>query len=582
MTPPRKRGRPTSPAADEDPAITNCIKLHSYAVKGFLDELDTIESTKPMDSMKILSSASSMLVDVKSSQRDLFKLLDSVMQDRASKRDELERKKLLLQNLAYEKNHLKAQLDACKEYPTPHLERMSRDELCDEVLPAVGVINLFLCGTSDKSIQDPKNHKTIMTTLHKELNARGSLQRDLEKAQSSLTKRKLVAEKQAAFLKDIPKKLAMIERSSIPLQEFFQTSPTTNTLRLIRSARKRRLDLAKSLPSPLYSLFVQIQTYLDNSEGNEQVLLEISRRSKGKHADEVSPDPQVVHLSFAIPDIQAKEGCNAKKNRVTVEFAFVHEYSLVTARSFGFNEKINIHMLLTNLFPGDTGVWIGQPDVSTRLSGEPYHWCNFLSGLYVPPPQQSVLGIHLSTKAVVREIEKRVRANATLTQILSAFEKKKPVAHPSFTDKFNVSDCCTKLTDWKVVDEGDGTEKETMVYAATIKNERGTLSARVVVNWCQYPTVRPSWLLCEGEEAWVSKHGSVLRLHGGTNSLYSYVVGQIESQINGDTPALSDKTDLSSFDWIIAHQLITMIRLWDEAKDRDKVLIKGRDRVGRI
>jgi hypothetical protein len=178
MTPPRKRGRSASTAADESEGIANFINLHNEAVKCFLDELDTIESTKPIDSMKVLSSASSLLVDVMSSQRDLFKSLESVLENRANKRDKLERRKLLLQNLTYEKNHLIAQLDACKKYPTPHLERMSREELRDEAGPADGVINLFLCGAVNKSIQDPKNHKTVMTTLHKELNAHGSLQRD--------------------------------------------------------------------------------------------------------------------------------------------------------------------------------------------------------------------------------------------------------------------------------------------------------------------------------------------------------------------------------------------------------------------
>jgi hypothetical protein len=55
--------------------------------------------------------------------------------------------------------------------------------------------------------------------------------------------------------------------------------------------------------------------------------------------------------------------------------------------------------------------------------------------------------------------------------------------HPSFKDKFNVSECCTKLTDWKVVNADDATGKETRVYATMIKNERGTLSTHVVVNW---------------------------------------------------------------------------------------------------
>ena len=567
MAPPRKRARSASIAAQESQAATKCIHVHSDAVKVFLDELDTIESTKPVDSISVLASAASMLVDVKSSQREMFKLLDTATQNRDDKREELERQKLLLQNLAYEKNQLKAQLDACKEYPTPHLESMSRDELNDKDEPAGNVMNLFLCGTVEKSIQDPKHHKTVMTKLHKELNARGSLQRDLEKAQSSLSKRKVVAEKEEAFLRDIPKKLEMIEKSSIPLQEFFQSSATSNTVRLIGSDRKKRFDLAKSLPGPLYSLFVQFQAHLDN-QGNESVSLQIARHSKGKKTDEVAPDPQVVHLSFIVPVIHSKETASTKKKRVTVEFAFVHEYSLVTARAFGFNEKINTQTLLTNLFPGDSGIWTGQPNESTRLAGTPYHWCNFLAGLHLPPPQSPERGVHLSTKAVVREIEKRVRANVTLTQILTTFEKKKVISHPSFADKLNVSDCSARLTGWTVVDEETAKQSE-VVYAATIKNSSSTLSARVLVNWCQYPAVRPLWSLCEGEEAWAKKKelGSIVKLQGETNQLYSCSIGQIESQINGEAQSFADSTDDTSYDWIIAHQLIKLMRLWDEAQE---------------
>jgi len=52
---------------------------------------------------------------------------------------------------------------------------------------------------------------------------------------------------------------------------------------------------------------------LDNNEGSEPILLEISKRSKGKNNDEVAPDPQVIHLSFVIPDIQAKGSSTKKK-----------------------------------------------------------------------------------------------------------------------------------------------------------------------------------------------------------------------------------------------------------------------------
>mmetsp|Transcript_5495 Transcript_5495/g.9069 ORF Transcript_5495/g.9069 Transcript_5495/m.9069 type:complete len:565 (+) Transcript_5495:255-1949(+) len=541
------------------------MKLHGNIVKVFVDQLDTIESTKPQDANTVLASAASLLIDVKTSQRELFNLLDKAILTREEKAIDLERQKLLLQNLLYEKSQLQAQLCDCREYPTPHLERMSRDELNHDTETPAKTMNVFLCGSTEISIHDPTNNKRVMEKLHKELNARGALQRDQEKAQTSLNKRRRVAEQEKGFLNDIPKKLEMVERSSVPLQKFFQSASTTEPLRLIGSDRKRRLDLARTLPGPLYSLFVQFQAHLDG-QANNSVSLEIARHSKGQKSDEVAPNPQVVHLSFVIPDIHLKEGSSTKRKRVTVEFAFVEAYSVVTATAVGFPEKVNAAVLLDNLFPGDLGTWISQPDDSTSLPGKPYHWCNFLAGLHFPPPQPSNDRVHRSTKAVIRELSKRVKANATLTQILATFDKNKPVAHPSFTNKLSVSDCTAKLTSWTTV-EGEITQKPVVIYAATIKNAASTLSARVSVNWHLYPSVPPSWSLCEGEEAWATKHGSVSRLHDETNPLYSHLIGQIESQINGNFESLADTNDASSYDWIIAHQLIKIIGLWDEAQN---------------
>jgi hypothetical protein len=588
MTPPLKRARIPSATATES---HDCIHAHNIAVKGFLDELDTIESTKPTDSMPVLLSAASLLVEVKSSQRKIFQMLDAALRNRDIKREELERKNLLLENLVYERNHLKAQLDVCKEFPTPHLERMSRDELCDNdaVESAERIMNRFLCGSTQNSIQDPKNHKTIMTKLHKELNSRGLLQRDLEKAQSTLLKRKLVADKEEAFMRDLPKKLEMIEKSSVPLQEFFQSSASDHALRLIGSDRKKRLQLAQSLPGPLYALFVQLQALLDcHSQENESVTLQtVSKDGKGKNADEAPFEAQVVQLGFLVPDIHAKDPFSGKKKRVTVEFAFLQEFSLVTARAFGGGDKINSKLLLTNIFPGDSGVWNGQLDDSTRLSGKPYHWCNFLAGLVFPSPMSGNT-VHLSTKAVVRAIEKRVRANATLTQLLLSFERKKVLVPPSFTETLKISDCGAKLTGWTVVDGGVTGEEESATYAATIKDGNRMLTARVLINWCHYPVIRPVWSLCEGQEAWAIKHGSVSKLHGDENPLYVNSLGQIESRINEET----DDLDLSCSEWVLSFQVIKLLRLWSQCETGghrqegdlggSSRSMKGRDRVSII
>eukprot|EP00547_Thalassionema_nitzschioides_P009367 CAMPEP_0194224342 /NCGR_PEP_ID=MMETSP0156-20130528/37215_1 /TAXON_ID=33649 /ORGANISM="Thalassionema nitzschioides, Strain L26-B" /LENGTH=590 /DNA_ID=CAMNT_0038955865 /DNA_START=68 /DNA_END=1840 /DNA_ORIENTATION=+ len=572
--------------------INLSLKSNEKAVKVFLAELDTIESTGPEDAASLFSSAASHLVDVKSTERDIVHRLYSSAQARNTQRDELERQKMILKNLTFEKKYLQTQLSACKEYPTPNLEQMGRAELDDEKNTADMVLNQFLCGSSDLPFQDIGQKNIVEEKLHKELNARGTLKRELDKLQKDLTKRKRLVVQEKAFLKDIPKKLDMIERSSVPLQKFFQSSTATPTLHLIGSDRKKRLDLARALPGPLYSLFVQFQAHLDN-EPEVSVTLEIAQYTKGKNAsdNQVLPGNQVVQLSFAIPNIQSSDATDtAKRKRVTIEFAFVHKYGLVTAKASGSQDKIKTFALLEYLFPDDCGTWVGRPDDTTSLPGKPYHWCNFVAGLHLSGPHTADPNIHLSTKAVLRGLRKRVEANASLTQQILLFENRKVVAHPSLLDEMNISDCSTKLGSWTAAQDQSNKKKTERMYDVTIKHSTKSLSAKVTVDWCHYPAILPRWSLGVGEEAWATKHGSASKLVDGTNLLYSQSTAEIERKINSDFEKLVDCDDQSTFNWIISHQLITLIKLWDQSLQNsgrgvnsgatgNNRLKKGRNRV---
>jgi hypothetical protein len=575
--PPRKRSRSitpvdaASPTQGSDYDLQRINNAHAKAVQRFVDELDTIESTNARDSASIITSAATLLVGVKSLQRKIYNSLDAALAARDEKRIDLERQKLLLENLEFEKKHLEVQLRKCKEFPTPNLEKMSREELDDEETDLSHVMNHFLCGSTESQMQDPAHQNKVVAFLHKELNLRGALQRDLLNAQNDLTKRKRIVQQEQGFLNEIPQKLVMIERSSVPLQKFFQSSSvSTSPSRFIGTDRKKRLDMARSLPAPLYAIFVQFQYELD-AQGNENVSLEIARYNKGKKSFEIPPHDQVVHLGFVIPDVPFRNATGAttvsKRKRVTVEFAYIHAYNLITAQAFG-SEKINSPPLLEKLFPSDCGEWIGKPDDSTSLPGKPYHWCNFLAGLHYPWPEAGAesLTIHLSTKAVVKELLKRVQSNAILTQILSSFDMKQPVLHP--TSDSSTSNSVSRLSNWTLAEEYS--KKFVTNYFCTVKHNAQALSARVCVDWCGYPAVRPRWTLFAGPEA-----GSQTPGEEDTN-LFSPTINQIESQVN------SCIVDEAQSDFIIASQLSLLMELWDSACGEESSPArrkKGRNRV---
>jgi hypothetical protein len=538
-------------------------------INRFIDEMDTIESTQPMESGSVLSSAALLLLQIKSSQRNLFKKFHIALQDRDAKRKHLASKRLLLQNLIYERDHLKLQLNDCHDVPTPYLERMAREEMDDEVpmnQSSFEIINQFLCETSDLSILDPKNHKQILNKLHKELHARGSLQRELEKAQA-LTKRKIELESEKAFLKDLPARLDAIEQSTIPLQKFFHEKQKHGKgnayLQFLGTDRNKRLDLAKSLPGPLYTMFMTLQANLDNRNPEQTQLISLHIATTTHH------DFPVLHLRFQLQDIHQKEISmgDELKSYVTIEFSYSQETSLITAKSSGSDDKINHAMLLGCLFPDDTGQWLQQSEVMQAISGDPYHWCNYIAGLIRPAPS-SFHSLCLNADAVMHALEQRIRTNSILVQLLSNIEKtKKPSAHPSFVQKFEISGCV--LMDWKKANEFSRTLNQRITYMATLQNLNGsTLYANVTIDWYSYPTTRPAWnLQLEYPDASSQSQNnrSVTTLFEGTNPLYSKKLSLLESQIqNEDVQSLVDINHPESFHWILSHQLLYLMQLWQE------------------
>ena len=543
--------------------------LNDKAVADFLDQIDAIESSDVSESQGLVTQASSTLLQIKSIQRDLFQKLKETKNALEEKRHEQEKQLKLLQSLEYEESYLKGQIQA--DLSTPQLERMCRDECkSDANMTKEEIMNEFLCGSKTIAYDDPSVYQTVLTKLHKEINLRGNLERDAMQAQKELLEKQKALEQNQEFLAELPKKLEQMERASLPLQRLFQNSAGTSVSR-IGTERKKRLDMARSLPGPLYTLFVQLQSYLDTSPG-EGFSVDVVKKSVPPATDETKawfqPESHSVQLQMSLPNLIK----DSRNKHVTIEFVYLPKLHFVTAQASGSSDKVDLASLLVNAFPGDDGTMIWSAEsvhlkaaAPFSMPGRPYHWCNYLAGVDLPSSYDP-----LSTKAVMKELRRRLEANTTLTSLLSTFEKRKPDPIPVHHSWMSVSESSfsptAKLTGWTVDGDANHDSAHEKSFIATIRRKTSTMKATVTVDLSRYPSLPPTWSLTSGEESWGELHGSVASLEAGTSPLYDNVLGQIERVVNVELDDLVKKDVEETYYWVLAHQLHKIIQLWDDSQ----------------
>lgn len=231
--------------------------------------------------------------------------------------------------------------------------------------------------------------------------------------------------------------------------------------------------------------------------------------------------------------------------------------------------------------------------------GKPYYWCQVLSGLTFPPPSSATNGmtdiggpfpIQSCTKAVFRQLTRRVRACKTLASILEYLGKRNSLhplpipIHPAFKG----DDCPTiqsqhtkvKLHSWtedsKASDPSVAGTAQTS-YTAIIKRKSSTLKATVLIDTQNYPAEPPVWSL-QNEDAssgmsssWAEEHGSMSSLQHSSDSitetsppLFDAALNRIECHVNQNLDKFVNPNVESTFDWILIHQLSEIISCWDE------------------
>ena len=314
---------------------------------------------------------------------------------------------------------------------------------------------------------------------------------------------------------------------------------------------------------------------------------------------------------------------------IKIVFSFDEEQGVIFALSKDESSKSIDTDLLDNLFLGDDG--LVNPNVSLSLlkqdedeiseddsdeggdqgmkdvpnganlkNGKPYYWCQVLGGLNFPPPSSTTdaltternddnsrpFQVEACTKAVFRQLLRRIRAQETLAAIVEYLGKRSQLlslpVHPGMKGEDGTvnqpSLVKAKLHSW-VEDTRENTQSLASTkksYVATIKRKSSAIKATVVIDTQNYPSEPPVWTLQNEDgssgtlSSWGEEHGSVSSLQGtsvGKDApppLFDAALHRIECHVNQDLDKFVHQDLETTYDWILIHQLADIVSCWDE------------------
>jgi len=249
------------------------ISRKDVLTKELVANLDAIES----GDFAVEQSVSMKLLKLKALQRCLLSKMRETqarLKQQALQRDQQE---FVLENLRYqEANHgkVKKDSDAATASTTARIAKMAKthgetetnDHDNDDDDDDDQLLDNFL----GQNWKDSSQRESIVAKLNQEVATRKKLKAELTALKKEQQSKQDELVSRQKLLKDLPSKLADMERASIPLQKFCQkqNAPMKPNPKLGTTKRRARLDLAKTLPKALYTVFHQLQSSLDGLETN--------------------------------------------------------------------------------------------------------------------------------------------------------------------------------------------------------------------------------------------------------------------------------------------------------------------------
>jgi Fms-interacting protein/Thoc5 len=587
-----------------------------------------------VDSLDDFREASSTLLNIKSFQRMILQQLATTEELLSQEHAQVERHHTTLANLQYEQGHWESKIQHMVAISkTPQLEALCREELDDNLSDTGKVIEKFL---GEDIANHEHNKQKVIHSLHTQIHERGTLERDVQQKHKELVSKQGIQKKRAQFLQQLPDKLKDMEKASLPLQRFFAAASaaadkdsgltTVGAAKFNTSDRDTRLSLARNLAGPLYTLLVQLQSYLDDYP-HKNMSLDVANISALKVTGEdetwKNPHDKAVLWQIPIPDVLQGGSSAGKPKFVTLGFAYFEQLQAVTVKvvptNSGEDKLLDITTLL-QYHPQDSGNYQPEMPVSEEdddkmqaddapaadedveptatvdtsvdskptqpaaLYGRPYLWTNYLAGLQFCHGSDPEEITKTSTRAVVANLLRHIRANAILHHLLTKVLPSNPSYStlPPTIATTDSSSCKAKVTHFQL-DKTDSVDETTKTYKVHCKRGNSLLEATVTINPTLYPVLAPPvWSLTPSAVNWGQHHGSQEALTGTNTAaappLHVARLFAIEQQVNhidslieklqqrtsDITKENADQKESFYYDWILSHQLKEILVEWDE------------------
>jgi hypothetical protein len=597
---------PTSTSGASVPSLPDLQLLMKRMLNQVQEQPSESSSSSPSTPSMQVQAIQNDLLTLKDWQRSLLEQTDKTETALSTETVRSEKRERALAALHYERAHLQGLIEKCQTYATPNLLQLATDEL---QLP----LSRDTAGTTGTStsttnttqmandmtaaqkqdaykqflgvdVNDPTKKQAIIARLHQELNRRGTLARDVKLKRQELNKIKAELANKRQLLDTLPDQLSVMERASKPLQKFFGLQQNSNgdgngssssVSHMIGTERRARLDLARSLPAPLYTLFQQLQQYVDQSSHLTSHAGAVTVSIVG---DKETPAEQQVLLQLPVLDVSSTSSLSSsptsastsqsstsavRHKRVTIHFHCYTQPTLhITAVASGCGSTLNQDVLLDELFPHDSPQQVSGGGADA-VQGRAYHWCNYMAGLHLVDRDC----LPSSTRVIVRELQRRIRANAALKYVLQSLQRK-TLPTPPGVDKTVTG---VKLVSFCLSKNKDNSCESQQTYICSLRKGPANLKVTVQIHSSRYPAVPPVWSLNTNSDD-DGSNGTDGDSSSGNNPslLYDDRLVLLERQVNVealDKSVILDQEE--SYDWILVHQLRQVMQEWEGWLDAD-------------
>lgn len=627
------------------------------------------ESTLSTERMTPLLSN---FLTLKQSQRFLGLLVNSDLDKQVSNsKKQAEESTLILQNLLYEKKHLEDEIESMKQFDSHHLLEMAKQELhlyeegsetknVDEVNPDE-IIDAFLKpakANESYSHRDISHHNSNLSKIYKETNGRGTMQKDLNAKLKEKEELERIYMEKKRFLQSVPAQVKKLEHACNFMQKYIKENSSDDVhmevLPQSNLQRKDLLDQALELSPCLYTIFVQVQSFLDaaNSSSSSHAYngweLDIQDSSVDSgfylgQDEKEAPFDMILKKSAKCLQLTIPVPHDTKEATLKLCFEYFSHIKIVTVRCETDGASCDELFwsgseILANLFEEDTGRDLplgvaarfvfentksetGEDNNDIQLEDEdddsmeekeeklspietamfkirqslhldqtvsrPFNWCQYISGIHYPKlnseenediDQLKRARLNATTRAVLQQIQRRVRSHATLlkfTNILSTC----PLSLgdlPSYseTEPDTLQNILTKITAFKIDSElthQDSTGAK--YYSLTIQKDDKEVDVSVKVE-CSYPSSPPMFSLQKATQFFreeVQNRSKKQKVSIVKNNetfdppLYDEAIGGVEFAINSlqESKLFYNEKVEESYDYIFMHQLRFLLREWE-------------------